>query len=288
MQAERVLPDVTCGLAEGPVWDDRAGRFYWVDIKAPCLHGFDPDTGDHHSWDWPETVSCCGLAEDGRVLLAGLSGIWAFDPDTGARAVVYDIPALPDGLRTNDGKVGPDGAFWVSTMHDVSDRGPVGVVMRVAPDGEVRVMLEGITTANGMEWSPDGRTFYLADTRELWVDCWEYDPETVTLSNRRRFITLGEGDGKPDGAGLGANGSYWLCGIYAGLVHQFAADGTRIGHVSVPAEMVTMPCFGGKDMRTMLITSLHRGADSVEGDGGIFTVRVETPGPSPRRMTVRS
>lgn len=287
IEAMRCLPDVSCALGEGPVWDDRAGRFYWVDIKGPTVHGFDPETGAHHTWDWPETVSCCGLAEDGRVLVAGLSGIWAFDPDTGAQDVVYKIPALGPQMRTNDGKVGADGAFWVSTMKDTSDRGPVGVIMRVAPDGDVRVMLEGFTTANGMEWSADGRRFYAADSGGRWVDCWDYDPEIITLSNRRRFLSFEDTDGKPDGAALGADDSYWVSEIYAGMIHQYSPQGVRVQSVRVPAEMTTMPCFGGADMRSLFITSLNRGADSVPADGGVFLARVDAPGPKPRRMVVQ-
>jgi sugar lactone lactonase YvrE len=147
-------------------------------------------------------------------------------------------------------------------------------------------MLEGLTTANGMEWSRDGDRFYLADTRALWIDCWEYDPVTVTLSNRRRFVTYEEDDGKPDGGAMDAHGAYWSAGIYAGRIHRFSAEGERLGSVSIPAEMVTMPCFGGADMKTLFVTSLSRGADSVAGDGGLYSLQVDVPGPLPRRMDI--
>ncbi|MEP2683871.1 MAG: SMP-30/gluconolactonase/LRE family protein [Sulfitobacter sp.] len=282
----RLLPDLTFGLGEGPAWDDRAGLLYWVDIKAPALHQLDPQTGAHAVWHWPEVISCCGLAESGEVIVSGRSGLWVFDPQSEARDLAYPIPAMAPDMRTNDGKVGPDGAFWVSTMQDTSDRGPVGVVLRITGDGQVTTMLEGLTTANGMEWSRDGDRFYLADTRALWIDCWEYDPVTVTLSNRRRFVTYEEDDGKPDGGAMDAHGAYWSAGIYAGRIHRFSAEGERLGSVSIPAEMVTMPCFGGADMKTLFVTSLSRGADSVAGDGGLYSLQVDVPGPLPRRMDI--
>lgn len=32
----RLLPELTFGLGESPVWDNRTGHLYWVDIKAPA------------------------------------------------------------------------------------------------------------------------------------------------------------------------------------------------------------------------------------------------------------
>ncbi len=282
--SERLLPDVTCALGEGPAWDDREGVLYWVDIKAPALHSLKPVTGDHKMWRWPEVISCCGLSEAGRVIVGGRSGLWVFDPKSGARSLARPIPALAEDCRTNDGKIGPDGAFWISTMQDRDDRAPVGVIMRIAPDGTVQTMLEGFTTANGLEWSPDGRTFYAADTRTLWVDCWDYDPDEIRLSNRRRFVKLEQG--KPDGAAVDREGRYWVAGIYSGSVHCYAPDGQLLKSVDIPAEMVTMPCFGGTDMKKMFVTSLSRGSSGLPEDGGLFAVSVDVAGMAPRRMAI--
>lgn len=280
----RLVPHLSFGLGESPVWDDRTHQLYWVDIKAPALHRLDPQSGAHTCWDWPEVISCCGLTDSGAVIVGGRSGLWVFDPDSAVRRLAYPVGALADDVRTNDGKVGPDGAFWISTMQDRSDRGPVGVVMRIAPDGTVRTLLDGLTTANGMEWSADGRTFYLADTRALWIDCWDYDPQTVTLSNRRRFVTFGADEGKPDGGATDATGAYWSAGIYAGLVHRFSAQGARLGSVVLPTKMTTMPCFGGVDMKTLFVTSLTPDGSDVLADGGLYSLTVDSAGPAPRRF----
>src|SRR5262245_66672900 len=48
--------DVQCALdcrsllGEGPVWDVREQRLYWVDIKRRQIHRFAPDTGDDKTW----------------------------------------------------------------------------------------------------------------------------------------------------------------------------------------------------------------------------------------------
>lgn len=280
------LADLRFGLGEGPIWDDAQNVLFWVDIKAPALHRYDPVSKAHNEWQWPEVISCCGLTQSGGLVVGGRSGLWMFDPATGAKSLAFPIPELPADLRTNDGKVGPDGAFWISTMQDINDRGPVGVLMRIACDGDVRVMETGLTTANGLEWSVDGRTLYMADTRTLGIDCYDYNPETISLTNRRRFITLGEGQGKPDGAATDVDGNYLIAGIYAGAVHSYTPAGKHLQTVTIPAEMVTMPCFGGADLKTVFVTSLMRPKDGVAGDGGLFSYQSDTAGPKPRRMSL--
>ncbi len=48
--------DGACILGEGPVWDDRGGFLYWVDIKAPALHRYRAAGGETRRWDLPEPV----------------------------------------------------------------------------------------------------------------------------------------------------------------------------------------------------------------------------------------
>src|SRR4051812_30404215 len=79
----KCLFDGRCLLGEGPVWDERARRLWWVDVKAPAIHRLDPEGGEHRSWPAPEPVSAVALRE-GRGLVAALtSGFAFFDPEGG-------------------------------------------------------------------------------------------------------------------------------------------------------------------------------------------------------------
>lgn len=255
----RLLPAIGLTLGESPLWDDRAGWLYWVDITAGRLHALDPGSDAHETWDWDEKISALALAAEGTALMvAGVSGLWRFDPGTGERTLHAAFPDLGPGMRPNDGKAGPDGAFWVGTMEDRDDRGPAGKLYRFAPDGCVEVKAEGLVTPNGIDWSPDGARMYLAETRALTVAQFDFDAATGTLSRRRPFVTLQEGQGKPDGAAVDAKGVYWVCGIYSGTVWGFDAAGRPAGSVPVGAEMVTMPCFGGPGLDRLFVTSLSR------------------------------
>jgi sugar lactone lactonase YvrE len=276
--AIRILPDHAASLGESPLWDDRAACFFWVDIKGGYLHQFDPTTTVHNMAKTPETVSCLGLKPSGGLVMAGRSGIWAIDNLNDTPECIIKWPALPDDMRTNDGKVGPDGAFWVSTMQDRDDRGPSGVIMRIAPDGTITTPLTGFTTPNGIAWSPDGRRMYLCDTRALWVEKIDFEPATGRLGARRRFVTFDGTHGKPDGATVDSAGTYWVAAPYGNAVHGFSPTGNQIATISVPTLMPTMPCLGGLDLTQMFITSLAKSDSPDSGSGGVFTVQLAVGG----------
>lgn len=264
----RLFPDLGFVLGESPVWDDRSARLYCVDIEARRLYRLDPAGPQVESFDWPEKISCIGLTDPGpELLVAGVSGLWRFHPETGVRELWAAFPDLPTGQRPNDGKVGPDGAFWVGTMEDRNDRGPAGRLYRFDPDGGVQIMAEGLTTPNGLDWSPDGRQMYRAETRALEILQHDFDPATGTVSEPRPFVRLTPEQGKPDGAAVAADGSYWVCGIYAGRVWGFHPDGRPAGSLPVDAAMVTMPCFGGAALDQLYVTSL---AQDGQASAGLF------------------
>ena len=126
-----------------------------------------------------------GVRERGRVrsgspLPGGSSwrcatAVILFDPETGARETVCSIEADVPDTRLNDGKVGPDGAFWVGSMDDRPQKEPIGALYRVDPSGEVLRKVEGMFVSNGLAWTADGEVMFFADLRGPWIDRWRFD-----------------------------------------------------------------------------------------------------------------
>ena len=81
-------------------------------------------------------------------------------------------------------------------------------------DGDRLVpMIHGVVVANGLAFSPDGRTLYAVTNPTRRVEAFDLDPGTGALSNRRVFLELGDGEGFTDGATVDSEGGYWLaCG----------------------------------------------------------------------------
>ena len=49
-------------------------------------------------------------------------------------------------------------------------------------------MLDGLTISNGMGWSPDGATMYLADSGTGEVYAFDFDPASGELDRRRTLV----------------------------------------------------------------------------------------------------
>jgi sugar lactone lactonase YvrE len=55
-------------LGEVPVWSARDRLLYWVDLRAPALHGLDLATGSNRSWPMPEPAGAVAIHGQGGLL----------------------------------------------------------------------------------------------------------------------------------------------------------------------------------------------------------------------------
>ena len=251
------LIDVPLGVGEGAFWHPAEQVLYFVDILAPALFRFDPADRSLRRWDMPSAIGSFGALADGRFIVALKTGIQLFDPVSGHFEMVAPEAGMP-GNRYTDGKVGPDGRFWIGSMDDRPEKEPVAALYRIDHDGSCTKMLDGLIVSNGLAWSADGRTMFHSDSRGQYVQAFDYDVATGAIANQRRLLRLEEEDGRPDGAAGDAEGYYWSAGVSAGCLNRIAANGTIERKFVMPAPSPTMPCFGGTDLKTVYVTSLTR------------------------------
>jgi len=278
-------------LAESPVWDAAANRLWWVDIDGMALHALDFDAGDGaplqpragQRHGFMQKVCSLGLARSGRLLLALADGVYYFHAASGAlELLVRPEPDKPDH-RLNDGKVGPDGAFWVGSIEETPERAPVGSLYRITADGRCRRISTGYRVSNGLAWSADGRAMYHSDSRGPSIDRWDFDPASGTVGSRDAIRTLTDEAGRPDGGACDMAGGYWSAGISAGCLNRFDADGKLVQKIALTQPRPTMPCFGGPDMQTLFVTGARRMLDAAARErypdaGRILMLRVSVPG----------
>src|SRR5262249_34247263 len=154
-------------LGEAPAYDAANERVLWVDIfgkRVRELVRTESGWEAGRTWEVGRLVSAVvPRAGGGMLLAAGTDFLFLSDGgDVGLFASLEGVD--PSGFRFNDAKCDPQGRFLAGSMsHDVKHRGEL---VRLDPDGSVETILTEVGLANGLDWSPDGDTFYYVDTLE--------------------------------------------------------------------------------------------------------------------------
>ena len=250
--------DTRCATGESCTWDAARGEVLFTDIPARVIHAWRPADGTRHSWHLPDIVPSFGLCRSGRLVVALRDRVVLFDRDSGAITPLTGPLDQPPEVRLNDGKVGPDGCFWVGGMDDSAAKQPMAALWRITPDGRAERRADGYVISNGLAWSPDGAVLYHSETRPGYIEAFDFDVATGALGQRRRLATLTDAEGRPDGAATDAEGCYWSAGVSAACLNRFAPDGRLLAQLALPVPGPTMPCFAGD---WLYVTSLRAGRD---------------------------
>lgn len=256
MSEFELVLDTRCSVAESPVWDAANRRILFCDIEGRRINAFSVATGAHAFWEFSDVVGSFGLCRSGRLVVALRRHVALFDTRTGALSDLTEAIDEPAVNRLNDGKVGPDGAFWVGSLDGNSPRQNTAALYRVTADGRITKVEQGYKNSNGLAWSPDGRIMYHSDSTAGMLEAWDFDPATGARSGRRVLANLTNEEGRPDGGATDIEGNYWSAGPSAGCLNCFSPSGALLRKVRFPVPGPTMPCFA-EDY--MYVTSLREG-----------------------------
>lgn len=248
--------DSRCSVAESPVWDVANRRLLFCDINGKRINALSVETGQRESWDFPEVVGSFGLCRSGRLVVAQRHHVALFDPASGKLDDLTPKIDEPATNRLNDGKVGPDGAFWVGSMDENSPRQKIAGLYRVTADGQITRHGGGYAVSNGLAWSPNGRIMYHSDSTAGIIEAWDFDFTNGDRTNHRILATLTNDDGRPDGAATDMDGNYWSAGPSAACINCFSPTGELLRKWAFPVPGPTMPCFAGE---ALFVTSLREG-----------------------------
>ena len=305
-------PNTRAGLAESPLWDAQRQAWFWMDIDQHQIHQqtirADNDA-EHRVWQLPldkrYDIGAMALADNGNLMLALRAGIASFNPDEAPKNISPEIriPAPYDTSTTrfNDGGVDAQGRWWIGSLY--APKTHAGANLFCLECGVLKPILGelaniepyknwGITTANGWAMSPDGTTMYHADTQAHTVYRYDFDaraPVETALSKRTVFFqttdTRGTNvpyQGRPDGAAVDSEDNYWLALYEGGQIVKIAPNGDILQKIPLPAKAPTMLCFGGADLKTLIITTAGNRPESelahYPANGHILKIQVPVAG----------
>jgi sugar lactone lactonase YvrE len=125
---------------------------------------------------------------------------------------------------------------------------------------------------------------YFIDTPTSSVQAFEYDDTTGGISNREVVIKIPPEEGYPDGMSIDANDNLWIALWGGKAVAQCDPEtGKILQKVYVPAPNVSSCAFGGKDLKTLYITTAREGLSKEQLkkyplSGGLFAIELPTKG----------
>jgi sugar lactone lactonase YvrE len=239
-------------LGECPVWDPDRQRLYWVDIYNQRVHEFNPLTHADRWFETGDAVPALVLARQNRLLLALRNRLAFLHLDSGAVEPLQELEFSLPGTRFNDGKCDPQGRFWIGTM---SEQPGQAALYRYDTDGSLHVMETGLTTSNGLGWSPDGASFYLTDSHVREIYLYRFNPRSGAISDRRVLINLSGDVPEPDGLTIDRRGHIWTALWNGWSVAHFDANGGEIERIPLPVQRPTSLAFGGPKLTDLYITS---------------------------------
>ncbi len=238
------------GFTEGPVWHPD-GFLLFSDIPNSRIHRWQDRRLDVYR---EPSGQSNGLTLDGAMRLI------ACEHENRRVSIERDgaVEALAtryEGKRLNspnDVVVRSDGRiFFTDPPYGITEEQrelPYNGVFTIAPPGELALLATNFDRPNGLAFSPDERTLYIADTARNHVRAFDVAPDGA-LSNGRVFGCVRE-EGRPDGMKVNREGRLYVC---ATTVQVFEADGRPLGVIDCPR----MPanCAWGEDGATLFITA---------------------------------
>jgi len=279
---------------EGPRWHD--GRLWASDFFTRRVLAFDEDGGVETICELPDSMpSGLGWDREGRLLISSMLDRRLLRlEDDGTLAEVADLSGMT-GWVTNDMVVDDLGGAYVGNF-GWNDEDPAvrsTNLVRVEPDGEVRVAAEDVVFPNGAAISPDGGRLLLAETFAGRISAFDRAPDG-TLSNRRTWADFhpggfptttdacASGVPLPDGMALDAEGALWIGNAYGHGAVRVAEGGEVLEVVPVGEDQTAFAvALGGADRRTLYLCAAQPyrvGDPAARHVARLLSCRVDVPG----------
>jgi gluconolactonase len=254
--------------AEGPVWFADGQYLLWSDIPNNVILQYAEGLGVR-VWRHPSN-NTNGHTRDreGRLISCEHGGrrVSRTEHD-GSYTVLVDRYKGKRLNSPNDVVVKSDGTIWftdppygiMSDYEGKKSKSDIGAnyVYRLDPaSGALTVVADDFDKPNGIAFSPDEKTLYVADTGG------SHDPDGAhhirafdviggkRLANGRVFAEIDPG--LADGFRLDTDGNVWTSA--GDGVHVYSRKGDLLGKILVP-EVVSNVCFGGPKRNRLFITA---------------------------------
>lgn len=252
-------------VGESPFWHAEQQKWYWLD-QAGIIYSYMPNTQQYTTYKTEQKLGSMVLTQHNQLLVAAESDILRIDT-TDCHSALHFQHSHPQ-MKFADGKCDRQGRFIVSTMNpNIQERQAWGNWFSITAKCKHQLAIKVLAHTNsiipnGSAFSPTGDIFYFAetDTYQRRIFRCRYDKDEGLITEIKLHVDLGNAKlGRPDGATVDVDGCYWVCCLDNGMILRITPTGKIDKIIQTPMKKPTMCAFGGKDYKTLFITSLCRG-----------------------------
>ncbi len=249
--------DAANELGEGPIWHPDRRSVLWFDIPNRRMFERSIEGGTSREHQFDVMASAAALVDERTVLVATEQDLRLVNLDTRDVLPLHPFVDAHAHIRSNDARVHPSGAFWISSMGKNAEADAGAIWWFHA--GELRLLFDKITIGNAICFAPGGEAAYFADSAKFTIWRVATDPQTgLPVGDPVVFKRFGEGEGEPDGAVVDADGRIWTAAWGASAVHVWHPDGALVDRCALAVSQPTCPAFIGDDLSEMIVTSARQ------------------------------
>ena len=253
-------------LGEGITWSADQENLYWLDVVIPSkLFQLHLPTNKLSIFIMPEMISSISIRSKKDLIIASQYGVYNYNLTSNNFTRLIETEPLLKFNRSNDGASDIKGRFWFGTMqNNLDEEGndiPItkhsGSLYRLDIDLTLDKIESNLGIPNTFIWNPDNTKFYFTDSMEGIIYSYDFNEKSGEITNKTNFATFNRG--VPDGSTMDNEGFVWNCRWGGSCVVRFDPLGRVDRVLEVPVENVTNCVFGGKDLKTLFITTARQG-----------------------------
>ncbi|MGN7385382.1 SMP-30/gluconolactonase/LRE family protein [Sporosarcina sp. SAFN-015] len=283
MREANLFYQMEAELGEGPVFHAETNTLLWTDILKKQLHFYSLDDNEVKTIQTDRHIGAFSFVDEQTLLVAAENGFSFFDIRQESFRFIADPESELPGNRFNDGKCDAKGRFWAGTM-EFAPSSPNGNLYRLDGNQQITKAASTIIISNGLAWNQDNTKMYHVDSGRNTIYEYKFELESGAIQDRKPLYTFEESDGTPDGIAIDSNDCLYIA-MWGGskVIYFNPATCEIMDEISIPAPHVTSVTFGGRDFRTLFITTARDGLSSEELhqfplSGSVFSVDIPVAG----------